>query len=222
MPTTKEPAFTHSLKKFKQWVSQIKVPEGFTLIGPEKDANAYWWKDKPEDFGNAHWVLSLISESIKIKLNFVMKTPKDIFKFEKEDGMTAFAICGHVDFKADENWFSFDSRGISDSFYAHDGDDPNELIQKQITRCKEAIERKKNQFKIPGFPISIYLTEEKRQEIIKKLKSGEDYLFTPGGMGTAYRCYLGSKKNRYDIILSQEVSDFFGVKQIHASQLDWD
>lgn len=220
MLTKTQPKCISQKKALDKWVAQIKAPEGFTTKGLEQ--GNYWNFDAREYLPSTkNWSIEFISENIKIKFDFNLMTPAERKNYWPRDRAKSFGISGHTDFKGPNGaWFSFDRTGVDDSFYGCDADDPGEIIQKQISRCKEAFEKNKNQVQVPV--IGFYITPERKAEIITLLTSGRFAQFMPSGFGTGYRLYRGPKRSQWDKVAPQEVCDFFGVQNICWSEMDCD
>jgi len=140
-------------------------------------------------------------------------------------------VTGTTNYKEGDGWYTFDRRGIENSFYMQEGlegwQDPESDIRKggqamleaQIERAEKAIQRLTGMLTVPHFGHRI--SEEKRSEIAKKLKAGKSHMFTPGGFGTAWE--VSTRQNRWAERVPVEVAKFFGVEtQLYKLAHDYD
>ena len=191
----------------EDYFSKIKVPAGFQLKKNDKSSENRW---------DRHYDYELTSPEVDVKIWV------GDHKFNGKNVVVHFG--GTLNFVVDGKEYSFDRRGINDSFYGDSDEYPdiNKLITEQIAKGKKAIEDKKgfNKTAIDVPEIGYRITPEKKEEISKLLKSGKSYTFAPSGMGTAYE--ISTKgKSRFDR-RSRAIGEFFGVPYVFVSNIDWD
>lgn len=156
-------------------------------------------------------------------------------KFVGHDGTTSIRVesdqresdwliaSGHVDFKTSQGRFSFDRRGVEDSFYVDAGDTPEDVgrkIEEQIARVLERRAAHEKAEKVPFF--GHVVTPERRAEMSAALRAGRTATLRPSGFGTAY--VLSAKKRRGPEagLARPDVAAFFGLKRVYVEKQDWD
>jgi len=169
----------------------------------------------------------LILKSENIEIIFDMSVHED-----KKTKELSICVTGTTNYKGiKDNWYTFDRRGIDNSFYIGEYGDKkenaNEILKEQIERALEAIERSKDFIKIPE--IGLVTTSKNRKENSEKLKKGEQVRLSPGGMGTGY--YLRKGISKADLQrgyfcqpkrASKELEKFYEVNPIYISTYDHD
>jgi hypothetical protein len=98
-------------------------------------------------------------------------------------------------------------------------DKGNEMLEKQILRAWEAIERHKNYIKVPCLGYNV--TEEELARIKTKLAKGETHTFTPAGMGIGH-ILCKRRRAEWDILAKAEIAEFFGFNKLYMQPIDWD
>lgn len=192
----------------------IVTPKGFKR---EVTTEINRWNSKP------YKVLVLASPSIKIEIYFTGNR-KDFFLAD-----------GHVSFKADGGWRSYDRYGVEDSFYIEnplqwvgsrweDGTDviarANETIKNFIeVKIPESLALIARSESVPGIPFSV--TPERKAAITKALKSKQSNTFMPSGFGIGYTLWT-RKIDSFCERGSKEMEKFFGVSPIYISKFDAD
>ena len=141
-------------------------------------------------------------------------------------------VIGSTNYKHDGGWYTFDRRGIDDSFNMYEkpkvykGWDPvpeeawdagNKMLESQILRCWEKIEHLKKTVVMPV--LGFHITPERKEELTEKFKKGGSEQFVPGGMGTGH--ILSGLKIQFGEPAPKEICDFFGVKLYHQT-FDYD
>lgn len=190
------------------WLSQLTVQGVTSDIGWE----VYGVGLNPQ---TEHLVARIEKEGVKIKME--IEPAREARNFS-----STFDICGHVDFEVDGSWFTFDRRGISDSFYCQD--EPgffytvDEIVEEQLKHIQESIERKKRSVAVPSLPYSV--TPEVKSMVAAKLKAGQSYMFTPAGMGVAHQ--VSCRNTAHSAPGSAELAEFFGVDRVFITTQDWD
>jgi hypothetical protein len=187
------------------WLSQLSIPGIKSDIGWEVSG-----------INQEHHLIACIEkEGVKIKMDIEPA-------MESRNFSSTFDICGHVDFEVDGSWFTFDRRGISDSFYCQD--EPgffytiDDIVTEQLNKIQESIERRRRSVAVPSLPYTV--TPELKSIVAEKLKAGQSYLFAPAGMGTAHQ--LSTQNSPYSQLGSAELAEFFGVERIFITTQDWD
>lgn len=163
-------------------------------------------------------VLFSEEEGIKIRL--------DVSCASKYNGLEAGAtwyITGHTSWSEGEKWFTFDRRGINDSFYAHNGEkdqfasnDINEAVVAEYEKIAE--QREIVTVEIPD--TNIHYAEKRIDELRKKLQAGGTIAITPSGMGVGYE--FSSKSGRWTSPATAEQKKFWNVDRLFFSTLDCD
>lgn len=145
-------------------------------------------------------------------------------RIELHEGRALTKGAGHTSFDTSKGRRTFDSRGVSDSFYI-DEDDTVQTIQAQIeeelVRIKEAKDRVENAVVVPGFQGQFLMLEADRVKAREALKKGRSHYLTPGGMGTGYRLYTGWMQ-RFDRKAPEETCVFFEVPSLNMASVDCD
>ncbi len=135
-------------------------------------------------------------------------------------------ICGTTNYLANGTWYTFDRRGIEDSFYS-DYDscatkwDVETVILEQIERAEKSIARheaKGNMIEL--FP-GINVFESDIANKIDEFKENGYISFTPSGMGIGYRI-TRNRVSRWDSPLSGVALECLGFKNAWVETLDCD
>jgi len=213
----------NQVKRLEKFFSTIKTPEGYERSCEMPEAGKKYGYHESFDVGN----LSLKSESVEV-----------IFRagFYKNK----LRITGTTNFKEGESWYTFDRRGIDDSFnmeqrskkeiacdkkhgwyrpdtYTQNGG--QKMLEQQIKRAEERIEEMKGKLTVPHYGHRI--SKERKEEIRKKIL-GRGHTFAPSGMGIAYHVST-RRTSRWDSEVPAEVAKFFGInKKLYAQHQDWD
>jgi len=217
------------VKRLEKFFSTIKTPEGYerTCEMPEVGKEYDSWAD--HDTG----VLRVTGEDAAVV-------------FRASFYKNKLSISGTTEFKDDGVWYSFDRRGIEDSFYmeqesakvvkakikrwgieggwgyqaeSNTNNGGQAMLEKQTKRAKDYMEGQKGKLTVPHYGHRI--SPERKEEIKKKIL-GRGHTFAPSGMGTAYHVST-RKTSRFDSTVPTEVANFFGIdRQLYASHQDWD
>jgi hypothetical protein len=211
------------VKRLEKFFATIKTPEGYerTCAMPEANKEYSMWEDYETG------VLTIKGEDVEIIF-------RASFYKNKLD------ITGTTNFKEDSSWYTFDRRGIEDSFYMEQYSaeevkskkkrgwyDPEcdtknggqAMLDIQIKRAKDRITEMIGMLTVPHYGHRI--TEERKEEIRKKILNG-GHTFAPSGMGTAYHVST-KRRSRFDSEVPAEVAKFFGIdKKLYAQHQDWD
>jgi hypothetical protein len=211
------------IKRLEKFFSTIKTPEGYerTCEMPEVGKEYSMWEDYETG------VLKVTGENAAVT-------------FRASFYKNKLSISGTTKFKDGGIWYSFDRRGIEDSFYMeqeskkeiadskkrgwyrpesdiHNGG--QEMLEKQIKRAKDYMEGQKGKLTVPHYGHRV--SPERKEEIKKKIL-GNGHTFAPSGMGTAYHVST-RQTSRFDSKVPAEVAKFFGIdRQLYASHQDWD
>lgn len=212
------------VKRLEKFFATIKTPEGYERTCEMPEANKEYGYHESFDVGN----LNLKGEDVEVIFNASFYKNK-------------LSITGTTNFKEGESWYTFDRRGIDDSFYMEQkskkdiewskkngwGYDPEcdiknggqLMLEQQIKRAKDRIAEMTGMLTVPHYGHRV--TEERKEEIRKKIL-GRGHTFAPSGMGTAY--HVSTKKtSRWDSVVPAKVAKFFGIKQkLYAQHMDWD
>ena len=133
---------------------------------------------------------------------------------------------GSTLFKKGEQWYSFDQRGVSDSFYSpYDGElpDPATVIEEQRQVVIDYLAADATKVDVPSFPgfTGFRVTPQEKEQQIKKLNEGKVIVFTPAGFGIGYQ--FGTKQPRTRAKrVPQELADFYGVPVLWYQTFDHD
>jgi hypothetical protein len=140
---------------------------------------------------------------------------------------TYFAATGHTYFTTPQGRFSFDARGVSDSFYIEPEDTHLAVeyeLAKQVEKVAEVRTRHATSVEVPGLPTGRWLvTPEQRAEISATLQGGGTHSFTPAGFGVGYQ--ISAKRSRLNNWAqpgSAALAAFFSVPNIFVMSLDCD
>jgi len=147
-----------------------------------------------------------------------------IFFEEREEKLSSYTYVasGHTTFKTTKGDYSFDRRGVDDSFYLKLTDGPEEFLatfREQLKKIEATRARHANAVTVPGF--SALVSPEQKTEIIEKLRSGKAHEFRPAGFGTGYKLSL-RQHSRWDKRAKPETEAFFGVSPIFIEETDCD
>jgi hypothetical protein len=185
---------------------KLKTPEGFTLTEtPETQST----------FAAFTFTDGTVTISIDAPDGFKSKEPID----------DAFGVSGHTSFKRpDGRTYSFDRRGIEDSFYVRGRDTPDEInasIAEQIKKARASLAENETATTMPG--TGFLFSEKKREGIKETLNRGETYTIHPAGMGTAYLLTTNPRAKGASGFQSRpEWAKYFGVEELYARSQDWD
>jgi len=89
-------------------------------------------------------------------------------------------------YRARGEWFSLNRLGVSDSFYLDEVDDIRQAIVDQRLVVMGHQEHMRNTQPFNLGPITLFLTEQRKQAIIDDLKAGKTFTYHPNGFGTGY------------------------------------
>lgn len=134
---------------------------------------------------------------------------------------------GETMYKANDSWWTFDRRGIDISFYSPfakcavaDNWDTDSVILEQIERAEKAIAKAvADGPRFEVFP-HIHLSQAAIDKRVADFKKDGHVLFTPAGMGTAYRV-----QQRYESFarpLSARQRELLKIENAWVTTQDWD
>ncbi|MBI4471438.1 MAG: hypothetical protein HY646_02145 [Acidobacteria bacterium] len=187
----------------------LKVPDGFVKSGYVVPA---WRKDTAP----GHGVKLERPNDVEIRIEFDGCPP--------EPG-SAWSILatGHVGFETPKGRFSFDRRGVEDSFYVDVGDTVESVDQKiaeQLERVEEARRRLARSVTVPGLPRPFELSPETLSTYREHLKAGRPVSLTPSGFGIGYS--ISPRRSSYAKPASPALAAFFGTGPLFVSEMDCD
>lgn len=202
-----------SLAELKAFVPSIPVPEGW--FGEFVD-DSYWTNGGHVNREN----YQIVSPEGDIKIVFRMGGP------------------GSTNFRIGEKWYTFDRRGVDDSFYwlpwgTRERKTPLDIaaiIREQIERVKDRRLFHERALDVPG--IGFKIDPETKAKYIEALKAPNGHItFTPSGFGTGYTVA------RFDHVTkngsgfagyqrwkraSAALDDFFSVGPLWIERIDCD
>ncbi len=185
-----------SKAKFAKHIKQVTVPQGFVASMEVEDL----WKNCSQQ------VFVLKSDDIEIRFD--------------QNG------CGHTIYSYGGRKYTFDRRGIEDSFYhlplwgGDESYDLNLIIAEQLDRVTKSLKIIAKSIDVPGVPFTT--TPERLEHMKKQLKSGGQVSFTPQGFGTGYIISYGAKHHSDAKRAPKATEDFFGVSSLYISTFDAD
>ena len=197
--------------KIRKFFKSIETPEGFTRL-----------EEINESFDTWGFPARLtIYDDGEVKIVFNVCLP-----YKKGEGLE---VSGTTAYLYNGGWYSFDRRGIEDSFSMYEKPEDwhgqesawnagNKMIETQILRCWEKIEYLKKTVVMPV--LGFHITPDRKSKLTERFKKGGSETFTPGGMGTGH--ILSGKKLRYCKLAPKELSDFFGYSPLYHSTFDAD
>lgn len=189
-------------EQFHAFVAGIKVPDGFTSEVQEGE---------PYSNGEPKPLVFVLTKADEI-----------VIKFDQGGS-------GHTSYKAAGAWYTFDRRGVEDSFYhqpmfsTDKVKDPNAIVTEQMDRIAKQLEYKKTAVQIPGIPFTT--SPAGIADLKARLTKNGSITFTPSGFGTGYVIY--SKKppaRRYSQmrLAPPELNNFLGITPLWIDKFDAD
>jgi hypothetical protein len=154
-----------AVKELERAAKKIPVPEDFVAV----------WED------DASWYSGANIPSKK----FVLRSKKHEVDLVFRPGGS-----GTTKFKVNNNWLTFDRRGVEDSFYWKEFSgkelrDFNAMILDQSRRVREAREFHQTALKVPDVGFSV--SPDRLKALQKEIKTLGYVTFHPSGFGTGYR-----------------------------------
>lgn len=184
-----------------EFLAALIAPEGFTKTISRETG----WNDKPYD-----------------QAAFSGHDGQTTIKVEMHDPGDFLVGTGHTTFTTAKGSFSFDRRGIDDSFYVYQKDTPDTVSQKLIEQVARVVESRSRHLTAETVPfVNNVITPQAKAEIAAKLKAGKEHTFTPSGFGTAYAVST-KRRNTYSRPAPAEMAKFFGVDRLWYDTLDYD
>ena len=189
-------------QQFRDYIATITPPQGFTT---ELKTESWGWGENKDN-----WLV------------FIVSSPEAKIQFDQSG-------TGHVSFKTEKGWFSFDRRGVEDSFYwkpLYDKDDretdPNKIIVEQLARIAKRQEYYSSAVSIPGIPFTV--APDGITALKQRLTKEGSVSFHPAGFGTGYvvtrrkpkMLKYGNKR------AAPETEQFFGSSPLYVSTFDAD
>lgn len=201
--------------RVKEWVGSVKTlwkrlkpPEGFTKSFV-KEKQKQWGGTKVDTFEGR-----LVSDTVKLTFRFG----------SGPNSKGGIEWSGTTEYKSKDGWYSFDRRGITDSFYGGDTEYPDLLpvVEEEVERAKNRISVVDGMIPVPE--IGYKITKDRKATIIETLKKGKPVTFTPSGMGTGLYLtvkpmYSGPSGSR---VASKELAKFFGFPALYLTEFDYD
>jgi hypothetical protein len=201
----------------KEFAATILAPEGFT-----RTEHPGWLRlDGGDSKDPNYFTVELASPDIRL---FFRITARDHY----EEGVNlgpAIAYSGTTAFKKGSQWYSFDRRGIDDSFswspYSREPADPNRTTAEQIKRVHDHLKADKLKVTIPHYGHRI--TPQEKEEFSKRLLAGKSITLTPAGFGIGHTITVKRPRGRFGIFaVPAEVATFFGVPHLFDQHFDHD
>jgi len=167
------------LEKMIELSDILETPDGFR---------------REEDFGCDNSKNPWMSEPPSIKFFAEDGSVEVFFRFDFSDydRKQELTICGTTNFvMPNGKRFTFDRRGISDSFYfgTQSYNEPlssaNKILAEQIELARDGIIRRADAEDVPGLQ-GFNITQEKKKRMTEELKAGRVVQLAPGGMGIGY------------------------------------
>lgn len=126
-------------------------------------------------------------------------------------------------FRAKGGEYSFDRLGVEDSFYFEDWAKLPQQVSEQVARAKKRQEHLANTTAFNLGPVTLMLTPEGLDNIVKTLQAGKTYTYHPSGFGTGYYFSTNARiRNRFDRAqASKELVQKVG-KAVYISSFDAD
>jgi hypothetical protein len=190
--------------QFTKKMKTIKVPAGFTA-----------------EFKTESW--GFIATKENVHETFVLVKPDDTKITFDQSGS------GHVEYKANGKWYTFDRRGVEDSFYfiaLWKGDtsgkkDLNVLVADQLKRIEAKREYHATAIPVPGLPFTV--APDGVEKLKKQLQTMRTIHFTPSGFGTGYAVSKLRSGYRYgEKRASPELEQFLGHAPLYITTMDCD
>lgn len=228
-----------SRAKLEELAKAIKRPsaEWTRTVFPNTSFSSYFDGKYPEKYtmtGTHSIVLS--NGEINIIFGLYSARYKD---YQQMDKITAnrnqddyhhelAAARGRVEFLVAGKWYTYDRRGIDDSFsisrYSNypNVSDVSKAIKDQIKRVAESKERLLNSVTLPAPLASFNKTAKEIEAITATLKAGKDYRFNPAGMGTGYIVTKRKLSGYEGARATAELNKFFGVDDLYIGRYDAD
>jgi len=214
---TKTP--NYGFKTFNELLKHLVMPEGFTM-STEKHPGTYDKRQvvleitlKNPSFHNA-----------EIRMECQLEKHNSSTWKKKKRISTSLGkwveLCGHTSYEYDENTYSFDAYGVSDSFY-HGMDNEqslNDKIAKQLERIKESVEYHTTALTIPQINRSI--SPERYTEAKKELAAGKSFSSTTAGFGVWYT--INKRPLKYGKRAGEELEEFFGISPLYIQSQEMD
>lgn len=145
---------------------------------------------------------------------------------KESQGKSEYGISGTTKFLYKGKEYTFDRRGIEDSFYLGDKYSTyktlDEAMVGELERVRVRIKNLNDQgglVPVPG--TSIQITEKHKSELVERIKSTGSVAIHPSGFGQGYT-FSKMLRSRYDQRATAEQCKFFGMSPLFVSQFDCD
>jgi hypothetical protein len=193
-------------REITKYAKSIEVPVGYVV--EQEVIKAHSQCGGWPEFDSLR--VGLKSEHVRIEFRIY---PPSQWTRNRTKGLT-FQFDGTTEFKADvagkSSWFTFDRLGVDTSFYGDNlkTPDPNVVIREQIERSLQAIERKKSQVPVPGFP-QFLRTPEQLDNMRLEWLGGRVVRLMPSGFGIGYS--IQRKRTSWCEPAPRELDNFVGI-----------
>ena len=167
------------------------------------------------------WTIKQVGDDLHLK-----HAECDLIIYGANQDVNDWGWPGSTNFTYEGSSYSFDRRGIEDSFYMGGKHCKyktlEEAAEAQVLRVierKKAIKEEGGYVCIPDTTISI--TNKRKNELIAQLKNTGVCSVYPRGFGTGYT-FTTRRQNRWDNPCSPKHCAFFGVTKLYYSTIDCD
>ena len=220
---TKSPRYL--FRTFKAFQKAIIVPDGFSMTV----------EDLYDDYTKSRYVdVILKNETVGTTIRFNLTMDKlqkwdirgdrgiTIKELKPYLGKSVIVWNGHVNYTHNGGHYSYDRRGVEDSFYNGNRFDanPNDQITEQLARIEASRGRIDNSVEIPV--LGRLISNERLAEVRKDFQSkkSEGFGSQPSGFGTAY--YITKNQTRWSKRADERLEKFFGYSPLYIQESEMD
>lgn len=217
----------------EKWIRKSFVGENITFYGDGK--HPQFWNGKTIDnyyeilLSNPEEGINLIFRISGAGYSGYQSMDKRTKNRNQDDYLhEVISVRGTTEFTKGGKWFSFDRRGIDDSFgfspYSNykTHADISKCIKDQVKKVHDNREKDKTTIALPG-ELSTWKRTPKEIETIKNsLNGGKEVHFSPAGMGTG-KVLTKKKLSGFEgKKASAEIDNFFNVGPLYIGNFDAD
>lgn len=222
---TKSPRYL--FRTFKAFQKAIVVPDGFSMTV----------EDLYDDYTKSRYVDVILKNATvgtTIRFNLTMdKLQKwdirgdrgiTIKELKPYLGKSVIVWNGHVNYTHNGGHYSYDRRGVEDSFYNGNrfDENPNDQITEQLARIEASRGRIDDSVEIPV--IGRLINKGTLEDVKQGFKKGAIYSSYPSGFGTAYNISPKRSKHAIDRAYraSEKLEKFFEHSPLYITENEMD